>query len=60
MVCVYAKTIQFENQGKLLQWKLFFSAEAFAHVDVKRNVSHEMANRAVLRGPREPKNVKHN
>ena len=33
-----------------------FSSEAFAHVDEKRHVSHEMANRAVLRGPREPKN----
>ena len=32
-----------------------FSAEAFAHVDVKRHMSHEMADRAVLRGPREPK-----
>ena len=28
-----------------------FSSEAFAHVDEKRHVSHEMANRAVLRGP---------
>ena len=37
-----------------------FSAEAFAHGDVKRHVSHEMGDRAVLRGPREPKNVKRN